>query len=97
MRAPPGICRAGGPSVTRESAAVKSARYLAEGRLTITLVSGDHVTAVCKGSGESYQLGHEPGRGWHCDCPARSNACAHLLALQSVTVRRIVTTSGGTP
>ena len=78
-RALPGICRAGGPSVTRESAAAKSARYLAEGRLTITLVSGDHVTAVCKGSGESYQLGHEPGRGW------QGGVC--LLGLLPVVMR----------
>jgi len=74
--------------MTRESAAAKSVRYLGEGRLTVTALDGDHVTAVCKGSGESYHLGHDLGRGWHCSCPARSDGCAHLLALRLVTIRR---------
>lgn len=77
--------------MSRESAAAKALRYLSEARLTVTALDGDHVTAVCKGSGESYQLGHDLGRGWWCGCPARTDQCAHLLALQSVTVRRHAT------
>lgn len=73
--------------MTRETVADKARRYLAEGRLTVTAVDGDHVTAVCRGQGAIYQLGHESGRGWHCSCPVRSDRCAHLLALRSVTVR----------
>jgi len=70
----------------RESVEDKARRYLCEARLTVTAVDGDTVTAVCRGSGEIYECGHDPARGWHCSCPARR--CAHLLALQSVTIRR---------
>jgi uncharacterized Zn finger protein len=73
--------------VTRESAEAKAARYLAEGRITVLRVDGDRVWATCRGSGGAYDLGHAPGRGWHCACPARSD-CAHLVALRMVTVRR---------
>jgi hypothetical protein len=74
--------------VTRESAAAKAARYLAEARLIVTAVDGDHVAAWCRGDGEVYHCGHEPGRGWHCTCPARTDGCAHLAALRLVTIRR---------
>jgi hypothetical protein len=73
--------------VTRESAETKSKRYLIEARLTVLGVDRDRVQATCRGSGELYELGHDPGRGWHCSCPARGR-CAHLIALQTVTVRR---------
>lgn len=72
----------------RESTEAKAARYLAEGRLTITAVTGDYVTAICRGDGEFYHLGHTPGWGWRCSCPARRDRCSHLIALRSVTVRR---------
>jgi uncharacterized Zn finger protein len=72
----------------RETVTAKAARYLAEGRLVVTGVDGDHVTATCRGSGEGcYQLGHRAG-GWWCSCPVRGTRCCHLLALQLVTVRR---------
>ena len=73
--------------MSRETVAQKSARYLAEARLVITYVSGDHVAAVCRGDGEVYQLGHHPKRGWWCDCAARRDCC-HLRALRLVTIRR---------
>jgi hypothetical protein len=73
--------------VTRETIAAKARRYVGEARLTITLVAGDVVQAVCRGSGEVYHLGHDPARGWHCSCPAR-RSCCHLVALQLVAVRR---------
>jgi len=71
----------------RETVTAKAARYLVEGRLVVTAVDGDHVTAACRGQGAIYRLGHDPGRGWHCSCPVRGDRCAHLLALQLVTVR----------
>lgn len=73
--------------MTRESVSDNARRYLTEARITITAVDGDHVTATCRGAGV-YSLGHQPGRGWHCSCLARTDRCAHLLALQFVTVRR---------
>jgi uncharacterized Zn finger protein len=73
----------------RESADAKAARYLREGRLLVTRVDGDSVEAECRGSGEVYALGHDPARpgGWWCSCPA-PRGCCHLVALESVTVRR---------
>jgi uncharacterized Zn finger protein len=74
--------------MTDETIAAKAGRYLTEGRLTVLAVNGDHVTAVCYGGHDAiYQLGHDPGRGWHCSCPVRSGRCSHLTALQMVTVR----------
>lgn len=73
--------------MTRETVAVKAARYLAEGRLVVTKIDGDSVTAVCRGS-EVYLLGHDVARGgWWCSCPVRrTDPCSHLLALQTVTI-----------
>jgi hypothetical protein len=76
--------------MTRETVDQKARRYLGEGRLTVTHVDGDFVTATCRGDGEVYELGHEPGRGWICSCPVRSDRCCHLDALRRVTVRRTV-------
>jgi hypothetical protein len=73
--------------VARETVQAKAARYLAEARLIVTAVDGDYVAAACRGDGEIYQLGHQPGRGWWCSCPVRSDCCAHLNALRRVTVR----------
>jgi hypothetical protein len=44
------------------------------------------IEALCFGdSAEVYRLGFKPGKWW-CECPARSR-CAHLTALQRVTLR----------
>lgn len=75
--------------MTRETVGAKAARYLAEGRLVVSFVNGDSVTAWCRGDGEVYELGHDIARGWHCGCPARAD-CAHLVALRLVTTRRPV-------
>jgi len=49
--------------MTREAITAKAARYLAEGRLVVTRVLGDHVAAVCQGETGAYDLGHDPARG----------------------------------
>lgn len=69
----------------------KARRLLIEGRLTVEKVDTGRgmVYATCRGdSGTVYQLGFDPrGQGsWRCSCPARTT-CAHLRALQLVTVR----------
>ncbi len=46
--------------MSREDAVAKARRYLAEGRLLVTGVSGDHVTAACRGDGEIYRLATTP-------------------------------------
>ena len=64
--------------MTRESAASKGRRYLVEGRLCLTHLDQDDVSAWCRGdSGEIYDVGHDFCRGWFCSCAARGD-CAHL-------------------
>lgn len=71
---------------TRENKQDKGTRLLTHGRLTVTKVDGDKVSAECRGdSGEVYELGFENGR-WSCSCLARTD-CSHLSALWRVTVR----------
>jgi len=74
--------------MTRESVDAKARRYLAEGRVVVTRVLGDKVTAVCQGETGAYDLGHAPSRGWWCTCPVRTDRCSHLAALWLITVRR---------
>jgi hypothetical protein len=62
----------------------KARRYLTEGRLVVELVNGDEIRARCRGGGAVYELGLEAGEWW-CGCAARGR-CAHLTALQLVTV-----------
>jgi hypothetical protein len=69
----------------REDAATKGLRYLTEGRLTIFLIDGREIEALCLGDSAEYsRLGYRRG-GWWCDCPARGR-CAHLTALMRVTL-----------
>jgi hypothetical protein len=69
---------------TRENVQAKGRRYLLEGRLLVRYVDASGIKAFCRGSATVYQLGFEDGR-WRCSCPARGR-CAHLVALQLVTV-----------
>ena len=68
----------------RESAEAKGRRYLIEGRLIIRSIDSETIRATCRGSGEEYEVGFDPG-GWWCSCPALGRCC-HLLALQLVTL-----------
>ncbi len=70
----------------RESAEAKARRYLCESRLCVLRVDAERVEATCKGSGALYRLGWSAARGWFCNCAARGR-CAHLIALQLITVR----------
>ena len=69
----------------REDALAKGRRYVAEGRLHVRLADSTGIRATCRGQGELYNLGFHRG-GWYCDCPAKT-LCAHLVALQLVTIR----------
>ncbi len=67
--------------MSRERAAEKARRYLAEGRLLVRELD-EHagvVQADVRGDGAVHVAGRDE-RGWYCDCPARGR-CAHLLAL----------------
>jgi len=74
--------------MTREMIEDKARRYLTEGRVVVTRLLGDTVDAACQGDSGSYELGHRPGRGWFCSCPARGDRCSHLAALWLITIRR---------
>ena len=69
----------------RENAASKGRRYLIEGRVIVTAVSGDVIAARVRGDGAIHTCGWEPMVGWRCSCHART-ACSHLLAVRLVTV-----------
>lgn len=69
----------------RESVHEKGRRYLGEGRLIVSVVTGGRVEATCRGGEDVYEVGLRDNE-WFCTCPARSR-CAHLVALQLVTVR----------
>ena len=78
--------------MVRESAEAKARRYLLEGRLQVERVDEGTIRARCRGGGAVYELGFddigawEPEGCWWCSCPAFGR-CAHLVALQLVTVR----------
>jgi hypothetical protein len=71
----------------RENVQRKGRRYTLAGRLTILSVDRDTITGECNGSGVVHSVGHKPGLGWFCSCPARST-CSHLVALWLVCVQR---------
>lgn len=69
----------------RETVALKSRRYLAEGRLIIRALDEEagSVRAEVRGAGAVYVVTRTPSTGWRCTCPARGT-CAHQTALQLV-------------
>ena len=73
--------------MSRENVEAKGRRYLSESRLRVLYVkpSAGQIRATCRGDGQTYKLGHEPVRGWFCDCPAKTRDCAHLIGLRLVT------------
>ncbi len=74
--------------MSRESALDKACRYLVEGRLTIRQADRTRgVLAHVRGdSGLIYRAEWSPDLGWMCNCPDRTDQCAHLIALRLVVV-----------
>lgn len=72
--------------VTRESAAAKARRILAEGRVTVTACGPGYARALVRGDGAVHEV-TEDARGRLCTCQARG-LCSHLLALGLVTAPR---------
>jgi hypothetical protein len=72
--------------VSRENATAKAARYLTEGRVTITAAGEGYARALVRGDGAVYQVAD--GRtGRRCSCSART-LCSHLRAVGLVTAPR---------
>lgn len=71
--------------LNRENVETKARRYLCEGRITLRRVGPSEVLALVRGNGAFYNTGYDERSGWWCECAARGN-CAHLTALQLVTV-----------
>jgi len=68
----------------RESAANKAKRYLNEGRVIISDVRLNRVSAAVRGNGRVYKTGFSDGV-WHCDCPTPTDRCSHLFAVRKIT------------
>lgn len=67
----------------RETARTKADRLLLEGRVVILEAGRYGVAARVRGEGHIYTARYGFGT-WTCDCPARSTACSHLIALRRV-------------
>ncbi|TFV66313.1 hypothetical protein E4P40_25485 [Blastococcus sp. CT_GayMR20] len=71
----------------RESTADEARRYLVEGRLTVRQVSRSGVVAFVRGDSDLvYRTEWSSDADWSCNCPTRTDQCAHLVALRLVTV-----------
>lgn len=73
--------------VPSEKVQAKAAEYLLSGAVKVQALSETeyflaHVTP--KQGGDPYFVKFNP-MGWHCDCPARTQGCSHILACQTIT------------
>lgn len=67
----------------RETARIKADRLLLEGRLVIVEAGRHGVVARVRGEGAIHDARFQFG-AWSCSCPARTDACSHLIALRRV-------------
>jgi uncharacterized Zn finger protein len=73
--------------VSRENAAAKARRLLAEGRVRVVDVdvhAGTVAAEVRGDSGFTYSVGHGEGGRWSCPCEALGSRCSHVQAVQLV-------------
>lgn len=64
--------------MTRESAADKGKRLLAEGRLVVEIAGPGYFCATVRGTADVHLVEYARGR-WTCTCPARLT-CSHRHA-----------------
>jgi uncharacterized Zn finger protein len=69
----------------RENYRTKGARYVTEGRLTITAITPTLITATVRGAGEIYTVTAD-SRFWNCTCPS-CGPCSHIWAAQLVVLK----------
>ncbi len=74
------------PIESKANVEAKALRILLERRLTVLHVKGPRIYAECRGTDTLHHLGFDRG-SWWCHCPEPKGKCAHLRALQMVTVR----------
>jgi len=73
--------------MTRESAQDKACRIVSEGRVTVTHVNGEAITARVRGDAAEHLVTHDRHTGWRCTCPTTARTrCSHKLAVGLVTV-----------
>lgn len=74
--------------MSRESLEQKAQRYLRESRVRVVWVDQERIEARVRGTEAEHVVTYERG-GWACTCRAAEHGrrCAHLAALQYVTVR----------
>jgi hypothetical protein len=70
-------------STGRESAALKAARLLVEGRVRLRLVKVGRCWARVNGTTAVYDVGCVHGQ-WHCSCASYGKGCAHIRAVQAI-------------
>lgn len=72
-------------SAPSEAVLAKAHRYLTEGRVLVALARGNRVVGTVQGSArDPYMVGQSAKGGHWCTCPARTGACAHVVALRLV-------------
>ena len=74
--------------VPREDVATKARRLLAEGRLTIRVLSEHLIEAAVRGDSALVYTTRWDRGGWTCTCDARSR-CSHIRALQLVVLEPV--------
>ncbi len=70
--------------MARESVAVKAGRLLLEGKVALVEMHGGLVRARVFGDHGVYVVERLPGEEPECSCPARTRACAHVVAVKMV-------------
>lgn len=80
-----------------EKTLAKAGEYLLSGRVKVQhlvlLPQGPSFKAhvySAKQDGDPYHVKFT-ANGWHCDCPARVQMCAHIIACQAITDFKIST------
>ena len=73
----------------RETAAMKARRLLVQGRVRAIEINEEDGIVVCEvrsDSSRTYSVSFDTSDGWVCDCAAYVRRCAHVQAVQLITV-----------
>lgn len=75
--------------VPSEKVQAKAGEYLLSGRVKVQFLANEErvdflANVTPKAGGDPYRVKYTHGV-WNCDCPARVEVCAHVLACQTIT------------